>query len=97
MTTEPTAARSPATGRDAVVHMLNKVLCTTVGETFADYLNETLGFGLTNTTLVMGVAFLVFLAIQFRAPRYVPWIYWTTVVLIRVSRNPPIGEARPTS
>ncbi len=96
MTTEPTAARSPATGREAVVHMLNKVpevtlyfwlikvLCTTVGETFADYLNETLGFGLTKTTLVMGVAFLVFLAIQFRAPRYVPWIYWTTVVLISV-------------
>jgi len=96
MTTEPTAARSPATGREAVLHMLNKVpevtlyfwlikvLCTTVGETFADYLNETLGFGLTKTTLVMGVAFLVFLAIQFRARRYVPWIYWTTVVLISV-------------
>ena len=29
-----------------------KILCTTVGESFADYINETLGFGLTNTTLV---------------------------------------------
>ena len=28
-----------------------KILCTTVGETAADYLNENLGFGLTNTTL----------------------------------------------
>ena len=27
-----------------------KILCTTVGESFADYINETLGFGLTNTT-----------------------------------------------
>ena len=26
-----------------------KILCTTVGETFADYLNDTLGFGLNNT------------------------------------------------
>jgi uncharacterized membrane-anchored protein len=63
---------------------LIKVLCTTVGETFADYLNETLGFGLTNTTIVMGAAFLVLLALQFRARRYVPWIYWSTVVLISV-------------
>ena len=30
-----------------------KILCTTVGETFADYLNETLGFGLDNTSLLM--------------------------------------------
>ena len=27
-----------------------KILCTTVGETAADYLNTNLGFGLTNTT-----------------------------------------------
>ena len=32
----------------------------------------------------MGAAFVVFLAIQFKALRYVPWIYWTTVVLISV-------------
>ena len=31
-----------------------KVLCTTVGETFADYLNGKLGDNLTRTTLVMG-------------------------------------------
>jgi uncharacterized membrane-anchored protein len=95
MTTEPTAART-LTVPDGLAHLMNKVpevtfyfwvikiLCTTVGETFADYLNETLGFGLTNTTLVMGLAFLVFLALQFRAKRYVPWVYWTTVVLISV-------------
>ena len=29
-----------------------KILCTTVGESFADYINETLGFGLTKTTVV---------------------------------------------
>ena len=30
-----------------------KILCTTVGESFADYVNETLGFGLTNTTMFL--------------------------------------------
>jgi uncharacterized membrane-anchored protein len=95
MTPEPTAERTIAT-RDQFAHLMNKVpevtlyfwlikvLCTTVGETFADYLNETLGFGLTNTTIVMGSAFFVLLGFQFRARRYVPWIYWTTVVLISV-------------
>jgi uncharacterized membrane-anchored protein len=95
MTTEPTAERTIAT-RDQFAHLMNKVpevtlyfwlikvLCTTVGETFADYLNETLGFGLTNTTIVMGLGFFVLLGLQFRARRYVPWIYWTTVVLISV-------------
>ncbi len=31
-----------------------KVLCTTVGETAADFLNDNLGFGLTGTTFIVG-------------------------------------------
>lgn len=30
-----------------------KILCTTVGESFADLLNETLGLGLAHTTYIM--------------------------------------------
>ncbi|BFH62759.1 COG4705 family protein [Paenibacillus azoreducens] len=61
-----------------------KVLCTTVGETFADFLNFNLGFGLTLTTIIMGIAFFLVLFFQFRANKYVPGIYWLTVVLISV-------------
>jgi uncharacterized membrane-anchored protein len=61
-----------------------KVLCTTVGETFADNLNENLGLGLTGTSYLMGGALLVVLLFQFRARRYVPGIYWLAVVLISV-------------
>ncbi|GAB1804796.1 COG4705 family protein [Priestia megaterium] len=61
-----------------------KVLCTTVGETFADFLNFNLGFGLTLTTVIMGIAFFILLYLQFKATKYVPGIYWTTVVLISV-------------
>ena len=61
-----------------------KILCTTVGESFADYINETLGFGLTNTTLVFSAALAVALVAQFRLDRYVPGIYWLSVVLISV-------------
>jgi uncharacterized membrane-anchored protein len=61
-----------------------KVLCTTVGETAADYLNDSLGFGLTNTTYVAGALLLVLLAGQFSFRRYVPSIYWSAVVVISV-------------
>jgi uncharacterized membrane-anchored protein len=61
-----------------------KILCTTVGESFADYVNETLGFGLTNTTLVFSAALIVVLVVQFRLRRYVPAVYWLAVVLISV-------------
>jgi uncharacterized membrane-anchored protein len=61
-----------------------KVLCTTVGETFADYVNETLGFGLTNTTLMFSAALIITLIAQFRLNRYVPAVYWLAVVLISV-------------
>jgi uncharacterized membrane-anchored protein len=61
-----------------------KVLCTTVGETFADNLNENLGLGLTNTSYLMAALLVFVLIFQFRARRYVPGIYWLAVVLISV-------------
>jgi uncharacterized membrane-anchored protein len=61
-----------------------KIMCTTVGETAADYLNANLGFGLTNTTYATGALLLVLLAAQFRLRRYVPAAYWSVVVVISV-------------
>jgi uncharacterized membrane-anchored protein len=61
-----------------------KILCTTVGETAADYLNDTLGFGLVNTTYVTGALLAVLLLVQFRLRRYVPAVYWAVVVVISV-------------
>jgi uncharacterized membrane-anchored protein len=61
-----------------------KIMATTVGETAADFLNDNLNLGLTNTTLVMCVLLLITLILQFRASQYVPWIYWLSVVLISV-------------
>jgi uncharacterized membrane-anchored protein len=61
-----------------------KILCTTVGETAADYLNTNLGFGLTKTTYVMSGVLVIALFFQFRLNRYVPGVYWLAVVLISV-------------
>jgi uncharacterized membrane-anchored protein len=61
-----------------------KILCTTVGDTAADLLNENLGLGLTNTSYIMAALLIVTLVFQFRARRYIPGIYWLAVVLISV-------------
>ncbi|MGO4691207.1 COG4705 family protein [Glaciibacter sp. 2TAF33] len=61
-----------------------KVLATTVGETFADFLATNLNLGLTNTTYVMGALLVIALVFQFRSNRYTPGIYWLAVVLISV-------------
>ena len=61
-----------------------KVLCTTVGETASDFLNINLGFGLTGTSVIMGVVLAVVLFFQFKAKKYIPGIYWLTVVLISI-------------
>jgi uncharacterized membrane-anchored protein len=61
-----------------------KVLCTTVGETASDYLNTNLNLGLTNTTYITGSVLLVTLFFQFKAKKYVPALYWLSVVLISV-------------
>jgi uncharacterized membrane-anchored protein len=61
-----------------------KVLATTVGETFADFLTGPVGMTLTTATLVVGVLLVVALVVQGRLPRYVAPVYWVAVVLISV-------------
>ncbi|MEG1041169.1 MAG: hypothetical protein RSE94_14745 [Pseudomonas sp.] len=61
-----------------------KILSTTAGETGADFLIFKLRFGLPLTSAIMAVALLVVLALQLRSDRYVPWIYWLTVVLVSI-------------
>jgi uncharacterized membrane-anchored protein len=61
-----------------------KVLCTTVGETAADFLNINLNCGLTVTSIVMGVLLAIALFFQFRTTKYVPAVYWLAVFLISI-------------
>lgn len=61
-----------------------KVLCTTVGETAADFLSIDLHLGLTATSIVMSLLFAIAIAVQFAKRQYEPRIYWLTVVLISI-------------
>jgi len=59
-----------------------KVLSTTVGETLADYLNSTLGLGDNGTIIVMTSVLLALLAAQLLLTKYVPSVYWATIVAV---------------
>ena len=99
MSTSPGAtARSSTAVRSSVLtrRMLNKVpevtiffwaikvLCTTVGQSAADYVDGTLGFGIADTAKVSGAVLAVLLLAQFRLDRYVPLAYWLVVVAVSV-------------
>ena len=62
-----------------------KVLSTTVGETFADFINGTLNFGLTGTSLLMSAILITALIIQFKTNIYKPAVYWSVVVLMSIT------------
>jgi uncharacterized membrane-anchored protein len=62
-----------------------KILCTTVGESFADWIDMTLGVGLIPTSLIFTIVLLAVLAWQLRLDRYVPFVYWLTVVVVSVT------------
>jgi uncharacterized membrane-anchored protein len=61
-----------------------KIMCTTVGETAADFFNIDLHFGLTGTSLMMGTILSIILVMQVRSKKYIPWLYWTAVVMISI-------------
>ncbi|QEU97039.1 hypothetical protein CP970_02430 [Streptomyces kanamyceticus] len=61
-----------------------KVLCTTVGETAADLLNEKAGLGLTGVSVLMSALLAGVLVVQFRTCAYRAGVYWLAVALISI-------------
>lgn len=89
---DPTIAPNPFKGG----HLMNKVpevtiffwiikvLCTTVGESAADYLNVNLNWGLALTSIVMTIILAIVLAVQVGLRRYIAGVYWLTVALVSI-------------
>lgn len=62
-----------------------KILCTTVGESFADWINMTLGVGLINTAIIFTAVLAAVIVVQMRLRRYVPVVYWLAVVVVSIT------------
>lgn len=90
----PSALRSDASTGRALLNKVPevtiwfwiiKILCTTVGESFADWIDMALGVGLLATAALFTVVLAGVLVWQFRARQYRPTPYWLTVVLVSVT------------
>jgi uncharacterized membrane-anchored protein len=62
-----------------IVYWCEKMTATTFGETFADFFTQTLGFGYTNTSMILISVFIVFLALQIRVKSYWPLLFWAVM------------------
>ncbi|WP_405088071.1 hypothetical protein [Microbispora sp. NBC_01389] len=62
-----------------------KILSTTVGETFADYLSVNVGLGPVVTDGLVFIVLAAALVLQASTRRHTPWIYWLSVVLVSIS------------
>jgi uncharacterized membrane-anchored protein len=62
-----------------------KILSTTVGETFADYLSVNVGLGAGVTDGLVFAVLAGALVLQGSTRRYTPWVYWLCVVLVSIS------------
>ena len=67
-----------------LIFWIIKIMATTVGETAADFLSETLKLGLSITSFVMGGLLIILLIIQVKADKYIPSLYWAVVVFLSV-------------
>lgn len=62
-----------------------KIMSTTVGETGADYLAVNAGLGVMVTDALTAALLAAVLFMQIRSRRFVPWLYWLTVVLVSIA------------
>src|SRR6266404_1050263 len=67
-----------------LIFWIIKIMATTVGETGADFLAVHVGLGTAITGGTMLALLLAVLVIQLRSSRYIPWVYWLTIVLVSV-------------
>ena len=93
MNTLPTPYDAPSTPKPSWLNKVPevtlsfwiiKIMCTTVGETGADYLAVNAGLGQNVTRVGMTALLAAALFVQLRKRGYTPWIYWLTVVLVSI-------------
>ena len=73
----PAAVKVPEV---TLLFWLIKILATTLGETAGDAVSMSMGIGYLAGTVVFAALLLVAIAVQIRAKRFVPALYWTTII-----------------
>lgn len=63
-----------------IVFWLMKIVATTLGETFGDYLAMTLNLGYFTGIVITLIFFLIVLSIQLYTKKYIPVCYWLVII-----------------
>lgn len=64
----------------SLLFWLMKIIATTLGETFGDYISMTLNYGYTISLVITAIAFIFVLSIQLFSKKYFPLSYWLVVI-----------------
>ncbi len=59
---------------------LMKIIATTLGETFGDYISMTLNYGYAISLAITAIAFLLILGLQLFSQKYNPMIFWLVII-----------------
>src|SRR4249920_2118803 len=57
-----------------------KIMATTLGETGGDAVSMSMNLGYAVGTAIFAFAFLAFVALQIRAKKFHPGLYWATII-----------------
>ncbi len=63
-----------------LIFWLTKIVATTLGETFGDFLSMTLGLGYTESLIITSGFLVTLLVAQLKSKRYIPVIFWMAIV-----------------
>lgn len=65
-----------------IIFWIIKILTTGMGETTSDYLAHT--FNPAIAVVCGGIVLAIAIILQFRATKYIPWVYWFAVAMVAV-------------
>ena len=63
-----------------LIFWLMKIVATTLGETFGDFISQTLNLGYYVGLGITFVLFILFLVLQLNTKRYIPTLFWLVII-----------------
>lgn len=75
-----TPAKSPKVPQIVLSFWVIKIAATTLGETGGDTFSMSFNLGYAVSSFIFLALFLVCVAVQIRASRFHPWLYWATII-----------------
>ena len=63
-----------------ILFWLMKIVATTLGETFGDFISMTLNLGYLISLGITGLVFIIILLVQLNCKKYIPYVYWLVII-----------------